>query len=132
VRVGRGLRVVFYISFSILYISGALDFLFQPQSPEQSLALKIHGVAGLWFLVLFGHFFRSHIWPSLNFRRHRKTGITLWITMTILCLTVPLLYYLGTDISRDATVALHTYLGFAVLIPLIIHIRLAIRDRRSK
>lgn len=129
-RVDRALKWTFYISFTLLYLSGALEYAVAiavgSPSPTQSLLLRVHGVVGLWFLYLFGHFFKAHIWPSLRQIRHRKTGITVWVILSILCLSVPFLYYLSNDWQRELTIFIHTYLGLIVLIPLVAHIYLAI------
>jgi len=133
VRVDPRLKWIFYLSFSLLYVSGAADFalqlIYDGPSPAQSLALRIHGIVGLWFLYLFGHFFKAHIWPSLRQMRQRKSGYTLWISLIILSVSVPFLYYLGSDAWRDAVVGLHTYLGLFVIVPLLVHIGLAISKR---
>lgn len=135
-KVQRLLKIVFYLSFSILYLSGVADFvlgkiLTSPMGspPEQALALRVHGIAGLWFLFLFGHFFKAHILPSLRGVRHRRTGILLWLALGLLSVSVPLLYYLSNETLRDATVFVHTYLGIAVLAFLLMHIGLAIFRR---
>jgi hypothetical protein len=136
VKVDPFLKWIFYLSFSLLYISGAADFAFQwingSPSPAQSFVLRVHGIVGLWFLYLFGHFFKAHIWPSLRQLRHRRSGLTLWFSLIVLSLSVPALYYVGNDQWRAAIVGLHTYLGLFVLLPLLAHIALAIYRRGSK
>jgi hypothetical protein len=126
-KVDPGLKWIFYLTFSVLYISGVFQFAL---GPTQSLALRVHGIVGLWFLYFLGHFFKAHIQPSLRQLRHRKTGITLWASFLILSVSVPFLYYLGNDFWRNFTVALHTYVGFVVVVPLGVHIFLAIRERQ--
>ena len=128
-KVDPPLKWIFYTSFSILYISGVAEYFIAGPSSAQSLALRIHGIIGLWFLYLFGHFFKAHIWPSLRFSRHRKTGLILWGGLIALSLTVPLLYYLSNEQVRNWTVAFHTYLGILVIVPLLGHIFLAIFRR---
>jgi hypothetical protein len=133
VRVDPRLKWIFYLSFAILYFSGLADFLFGLfgafPSPGQSLALRVHGIVGLWFLYLFGHFFKAHIWPSLRQVHHRKTGLALWFALIVLAVTVPLLYYVGSDQWRTAVVNLHTYLGLLVIVPLVAHVSLSIYRR---
>lgn len=135
-RVDRRLKIVFYISFSLLYASGALEYFLrffgiaESGSPTQAMVLRWHGIIGLWFLYFFGHFFKAHIWPSLRQIRHRKTGISLWIMLIVLSVSVPFLYYLSDEKLRDLTVWIHTYLGLFIVIPLVTHVVLAMRDRR--
>lgn len=135
-RVDRRLKIIFYLSFSLLYVSGALEYglrvfgVADVGSPTQAMILRWHGIIGLWFLYFFGHFFKAHIWPSLRQIRHRKTGISLWIMLGVLSVSVPFLYYLSDERLRAATVWIHTYLGLIVVIPIVLHVVLAIRDRR--
>jgi len=137
VRVDRRLKIIFYISFSLLYVSGALEYFLrlfgvtEVGSPTQAMILRCHGIIGLWFLYFFGHFFKAHIWPSLRQIRHRKTGILLWAMLIVLSISVPFLYYLSDENLRDKTVWIHTYLGLFVVIPLVVHVVLAIRDRQN-
>jgi hypothetical protein len=134
--VPRTLRLTFYLVFTALYVSGAAEYVMSLLSDERfgptpatALVLRIHGLVGLGFLYLFGHFFSAHIWPSLRFQRHRRSGVSLWIGLGILCVTVPFLYYLANESLRVAFSALHTYLGLAILFPLILHITLSLRSR---
>lgn len=135
-RVDRRLKWIFYISFSLLYVSGALEYglrffhIVEDGSPTEAMILHWHGIVGLWFLYLFGHFFKAHIWPSLRQNRHRKSGISLWAALIALSVSVPFLYYLSNEKLRNWTVLFHTYLGLLVVAPLLVHIVLAIRDRK--
>src|ERR1700761_3431171 len=100
-RVDLRLKWLFYLSFSTLYLSGALEWALRffgitdAGSPAQAFVLRVHGVIGIWFLYFFGHFFKAHIWPSLRQIRHRKTGYFLWGSFVALSISVPCLYYLS-------------------------------------
>ena len=138
-RVNWPLKLIFYISFTLLYVTGVLHYVlgfsrweFPWPTPMQTTILHAHGVVGIWFLFFFGHFFRSHILPSLGQWRHRRTGITLFVTLGFLSLSVPFLYYMGDEKLRYGMAAIHTWIGIAVIVPLIIHIALALYDRKRR
>jgi hypothetical protein len=127
------LKRVFYVTFSVLYLSGLVEYVLKwlsnDPTPAKSLVLHIHGIVGLGFLYLFGHFYNAHIRPSLRQMRHRKSGISVWILLSILSISVPFLYYLSDEQWRNWTVVIHTYLGLIVAVPLATHIYLAICRR---
>jgi hypothetical protein len=91
-------------------------------NPLQTPTLHFHGVLGLLFLFVFGILFSSHIQPGLRQTRRKPTGVSLFLILTLLSITVPLLYYLGEDHWRKLTADFHTLLGLALVPMIIMHL----------
>lgn len=118
------------ITFASLYGTGFLYWWFvsrQPQGPEAEpvawgpLFLHSHAIIGLWTLILFGYLYRSHIQPGLKVRRRRLSGITTLSACATLIVTVPGLFYLVNEEQKAFVAAVHTYLGLAFILPVLLH-----------
>ena len=134
-------RFWFYSSFRILFLSGLLwvfvhyfksyhNEIGQTTHPAESWALKIHGGAAMFTLVLLGTLIPLHMKKGWKAKINRKTGVILIGTNLILILTGYGLYYVGRDDIRNMTSWIHTVLG--IFLPLIIfwHIREGRRLRK--
>ncbi len=131
-RMTREFKIIFLTTCMGLYISGGAYFYFEHfirvatefgegQSPHQALILHLHGIIGLLFLGLFGYLYGTHVKPGLRGRARRVSGYAILTAVSILCLTVPGLYYLGDERLRSIFSNVHTYLGLAVFLPFIWH-----------
>ena len=120
------------ITFAALYLSGLVVWVLQTwfmadhgfglEKPAQTVwFLRGHSIVGLWFLIVFGYLFRSHIQPALRSRASRPSGYFLLALFAILILTVPGLFYLVNEGLRNSTAAVHTYCGVFILLPFVFH-----------
>ena len=89
--------------------------------PSRIWVLRAHAVIGLWFLMVFGAVFQSHILKGLRAKRKLLSGFCLLVPIGILIATVPLLYYVIDDELKNKVAWVHTYLGFAVTVPFFYH-----------
>jgi len=129
-KMRRSLKLTFYYSFALLYISGfadtLLDTFFHHEGglgiPLQFWSLRLHSVSSLWFLILFGVIFEDHIRKGLSQIRRKKSGVLFLFSFVILFVTVPLLFYLSNEKARLAVAAFHTYFGLLLVVPLFFHV----------
>lgn len=92
-------------------------------SPWRTPLLRAHAVVGLAFLPLFGYLWAAHVEPGLRRRKRRRSGLGLLASFLVLFATVPLLYYASGETARAWTVGAHSWLGAALLAPLLLHLR---------
>lgn len=123
-------RRLFYLSFGILWGSGALWLLVQWfKDPElgaartllQTFAMKIHGAAMLIFLAMLGTLF-SHVRRGWILRANRLSGCFNIGLNSFLTLTGWLLYYTADDSARQWASLVHWSIGLAALPLLSAHI----------
>ncbi|HVV71569.1 MAG TPA: hypothetical protein VHI52_08735 [Verrucomicrobiae bacterium] len=140
-RFSRRFKAVFFISAVLLYFSGVGYVIFDTfvhvkgefgnePHPLQIHFLHLHGIAGLVFLFVFGHLFASHIRPGLRGHRRKVTGLSIFIPLAVLALTVPGLYYFGNEHLKNMVAAVHTYLGLVTVIPFGLHLWLRQSPRK--
>jgi hypothetical protein len=133
-KIRKSFKYFLYLSLLTLYATGVfvwilntwfkLDRGLGPEpSPYALTSLHIHSVIGLWFLILFGYLFHSHILPSLRRKQKLKSGWAILSVCIILILTVPGLFYF-TDGSLKSTASLiHIDIGLASLFVFAFHLR---------
>jgi FtsH-binding integral membrane protein len=90
-------------------------------SPARLWWLQSHSVISLWFLILFGYLFHSHVEPSWRRGQKLKSGAALTGTFILLIVTVPGLFYLTNETLKSSVVWIHTYVGLSVLAVFLIH-----------
>jgi hypothetical protein len=93
--------------------------------------LKLHGAAGMAFLVALGILIPTHLKRAWQARRNRKNGAFLVAVMALLVATGYGLYYFGEDRWRATASWIHLALGFATPALLGLHIWQGRRDERS-
>ncbi len=141
-KISRRFKTVLYTSLAALYFPGAVTWVLQtwfkidrgfgPEPIWQEMwALRMHSIAGLWFLMVFGYLVNSHVIPAWHNGLKLKSGVTLFITIAILIGTVPCLFYLTADSSRTAVAYIHTYIGLLSLLPFVLHLLLKASKRSS-
>ncbi len=84
--------------------------------------LRSHSMISLWFLIIFGYLYRSHIQPGLNSSRKKISGLTFLIGIAIVIITVPGIFYITNDSVKNKVSWLHTYMGLALLGFFFIHL----------
>lgn len=131
-------KKIFFLSLGLLFFSGVGEFVlnhfYQQESnlgpvPHtwQIPSLHLHSMAGLWFLTIMGYLFAKHIQPGLQGERRKVSGFVLWMVLSFLILTVPILFYAVDEDWKSWTVLLHTYVGLLLPIPLAQHIYSRVR-----
>jgi len=129
VRLGPLHRRLFYVSFGILWGSGALWVLIQWfKDPElgaartllQTFAMKIHGAAMLIFLAMLGTLF-THVRRGWILRANRLSGCFNIAINVLLAVTGWLLYYIPDDSTREWASFVHWSIGLAALPLLSVH-----------
>ncbi len=132
-RLRPRLRAMFYAVFAVLFASGAGWWVahtwLQPAADSASAPsvvepwlLKVHGAAAMAALLVLGTLYPTHISRSWRTGRNRGWGIGLVVACLVLIVTGYLLYYVGSETIRDATVSIHLWLGVALPIVLLVHI----------
>ena len=125
-------KLTLLLSLSALYITGLLTWVLshwffertnfgEEPSALRAFWLQMHGLAGLWFLVLFGFIFHSHLMPAWRRGRKRLTGSLLTAVLAFLSLTVPVLYYIANESIKNSTAIVHTYVGLAAVLVFLLH-----------
>jgi hypothetical protein len=131
-RFSKRFKVILYTTLLILYGTGVAVWVLNswftvdqglgPEPLKQVIwILRSHSTFGLWFLILFGYLFNSHVRRGWRADRKIKSGIFLISPIIFLIVTVPLLFYLTDESLKERVVWIHTYLGLVMPAPFIIH-----------
>jgi hypothetical protein len=123
-KFSRELKVFSYLFFLTLYVTGVvLAFYSNPleRPPQFSIYLKIHGVVGTFFLVVFGYLLSFHVEPGLRGKHRIRSGKLNLILMGVLIGSIPGLYYINSESWRESFAFVHTYVGILILVPLVVH-----------
>ena len=126
------LKNTVYITLFCIFISGMiffyLDHFVRSQSefgdtqvPAQIWVLRIHSVASLWFLFLFGYLFSNHVIPSIKIGKRLYTGFLILALLAILSLSVPALFYITNENIKQSVASIHSYIGFGLVGLFFIH-----------
>ena len=135
-KLGRGFKLLLLWTCGVLYATGLAAWLlasrfqvdrgYGPEpSPMRPFFLHSHSIAGLLFLVLFGYLWKDHVEPGLRKFKKRRSGLTLLAALVSVLATVPPLFYATGQTARAWTVAIHVWLGAALLAPFLFHSRSA-------
>lgn len=138
-KLGRRTRVVFYLGFGALFVSGAvwlgLHTFLQPDTgfgpaphPAEPWLLRLHGAAAMFVLVILGLMIPLHVHRGWRAGRNRRTGGTMVAVCGALIVTGYALYYASGDDVRRIAAWTHNALGLGFPLFLIWHIR---RGRRA-
>lgn len=142
-RLGPQHRLWLTISFSLLFLSGALWLVFhyffsvktdfgEGPHPLQQWWLKLHGLTAMAALVIFGSLLLGHIRRAWQHHQNRISGSSMVALMMWLTLTGYALYYFGGEESRPIISAAHCIIGIAALPLLVLHIASGRRSRNKK
>jgi hypothetical protein len=131
-KIKRRLKLILPSTLTLMYLTGVLTWVlghwfqtdhgFGPESsPFKIWWLQIHSIISLWFLVLFGFLFHSHVIPAWKRRKRRLSGGLLTGTLIFLALTVPGLFYLTNESLKSSVALVHTYVGLVLLFIFLFH-----------
>jgi len=129
-----------YAALAVLFGSGMLWLVFHyfmlrqgefgaEPHPLEAWWLRLHGAAAFVVLWFAGLLWGTHARPALLQPRWRVSGILILVVLAVLALSGYLLYYASDDTLRDGVRLVHWLAGFALLVPLLVHV---IGIRRSK
>lgn len=102
-----------------VYLSRYAEFDLRPSY----LAIQIHGLFGVVFLVLFGFILESHVLKRIRKPRHRQSGVLVLGVLVVVILSGYLLYYLGAPLGREISSSVHSIGGVGLVVALFWHIR---------
>jgi len=133
IRQPRWLTWSIYIVTACLLLSGItwliLHFWFQQHgefgdtiNPLEPWALRVHGLAMLLGLFLYGSLLRTHMTRAWHVRRNRVTGVIVSSIIGILTLTGYLLYYSADESVRPFISVAHWAIGLCIAVMLPFHI----------
>lgn len=98
--------------------------------PLQIWWLKLHGLAAMGSLIIFGSLMPGHIRKAWQHRNNRGSGGTMVATMIALTLTGYALYYVGGEELRPLISLTHWIWGLAMAPLIVLHILLGKRTRK--
>jgi hypothetical protein len=132
-------RYFLYIVLALLFLTGVAwaYWNYLTASPgdfeisAKAWAMKIHGAAAMAILVLIGMLLSGHVRFAWRARRNRANGSIFLSAFAVLTITGYGLYYAGGERLRAWTSWVHTAVGLALPILLLVHIVLGRRTRPS-
>ena len=129
IQLSRRLRITFYTVFGALFLTGAGWWAFalgasrrEEPSVFQPWLLKGHGAAAMLTLFVLGVLYPLHVARGWRARRNRLTGAGLVAVSILLILSGYLLYYSGGETTRTLASRIHTWVGLALPLLVVIHI----------
>ncbi len=142
-KISRPFKLILYATLIVLYAAGALNWALHMWFPvdhgfgpeptvTEIFSLRVHGLVGMWFLIVFGYLFHSHVFPALQGGRKLKTGYTLLLFVAVLSITTPGLFYLSVDSYRAIAAWIHTYAGLIAAVPFFVHLLLKTEPLRRR
>lgn len=134
IRLGRRHRGVVFYSLAVLWSSGALWLLFHyflavqgPFGPEphplQPWWLRLHGLAVMVTLTVFGSLLVQHAPRAWQVRKNRRLGAALTGVFLWLATTGYALYYFSSDANAAWLPLAHWIPGLALPGVVLMHIR---------
>ena len=131
-QLSQSRRLTVYAIAGGVWLTGALWVLFhyfftsegpfgRTPHPLESWSLAAHGALAFASLWLFGLLWAIHIPAGWRTSRRRWTGGIIFGFVAWFVLTGFLLYYIGDDDWRGATILAHWISGLAAPIPFLLH-----------
>lgn len=142
-RLSRNHRRFAYATIAGVWLSGVLWLVyhyglqregsFGPEAhPLEAWWLRLHGLAAFATLFAFGLLWGVHIRAGLAFARRRLSGLLLLVLLVALSLSGYLLYYASDETLRDVVRVVHWVLGLVLLLPFVVHVVRARRQRDTR
>ena len=138
-------RITYLIVFLLLFFSGIIWLFLHyfcnyygefglETHPMESKVLALHGIVAIFSTFLFGYIWGTHARQRLKMKskKNKKSGIAISVTLTILCITAGILYYIGNDKIRQITSIAHWVMGIALFFIIILHIFTKISKKKKK
>jgi membrane-bound ClpP family serine protease len=143
VTIPRLVKRLLYVTLAVSWLTGVAFFIFNQwivvdgefgptKHPLQFWWLTFHGLAAFVFMMLFGAIAINHSLSSWGISRQRRSGLILFVALSLLIVTAYLLYYLANPMLRNIIAYVHLITG--VLLPglMLQHLAAAIKHRRQQ
>ncbi len=96
------------------YLPGALNMDEHASMAEAVIAMKAHGAAAMFALVLIGTVLPRHVNQGLKNPRNKRSGIGMLSVFALLAVTGYFLYYAGSETFRSMNSWAHLAAGLAL------------------
>lgn len=124
------LRWLIYILTAILGLTGIIWLISHYTSPHnddipqpiQAWMMKLHGLAVMPALFVYGSLLRSHMIKAWNGKMNRNTGLISVSILALLTISGYMLYYIADEKLRSYTSLAHWIIGLCLLLALPLHI----------
>jgi hypothetical protein len=133
-RLDQRFRWALYAVIGALFLTGAAwlvaDRMKEGGDAWQDTAaylLMIHGGVAMLMLMLFGALVPLHVGRSWRARKNRVTGTAMVTFNAVLIVTSFGLYYAGSEVLRPWMSGVHTGVGLALPVLIMVHIVLGRR-----
>lgn len=141
VRLGKRHEASVLVCVAALVITGLLWLLFhffvvvqgefgEQHHPLEAWWLRLHGLAGMGALLLFGSLMPLHIRNAWQHGANRWSGGTLVVLMSVLTVSAYALYYAGGEQTRPWISTFHWVAGCVLGLSLPVHVLQRRRNRR--
>jgi hypothetical protein len=142
VKISSQFKLVLFATCFLVYFSGLGTWILgrwfqvdQGMGPEPLSAhltlLHSHSVVSLWFLMVFGYLFHSHVLKGWKAKLKLQSGLVLLSPMVFLIVTVPFLFYLSDEAWKNRVAVMHTYVGLLLIVPFFVHLATKVGHRRT-
>lgn len=133
-----------YVATAVLFATGALwlalHYLIPPPAgefgqtthPLEPWMLRVHGLAVMVALFLYGSLLRAHIIKAWTRRRNRVSGACLVAVLGLLTISGYLLYYSGEEGLRAVLSVIHWGVGLTLAGVLPLHVYFGHRTRAKQ
>jgi hypothetical protein len=130
-KVNPRIKRILRFSFSALYLSGATYFIFHKflrvhgefgDSPSliERFVGPIHFIFAVTFIFVFGMVWNYHIEPAIRIHRHRFSGWSFVVLLSLLASTATVILY-GNETWIGRAEFIHPYIGLLLLPNLFLH-----------
>ena len=82
--------------------------------PAEHWILRVHGLAMLVGLFVYGSLLRAHMINAWKLRRNRNTGLLVASVLALLTVTGYMLYYVGGETTRPIISIVHWVIGLVI------------------
>ncbi|MCF7688094.1 MAG: hypothetical protein K9M98_05360 [Cephaloticoccus sp.] len=139
-QLGPRLKFWTYGTLGLLFLSGVFWWTLQrwgmiesefglAAHPLAPWVLRLHGLAAMVFLVVLGILLPLHVSRSWRVAKNRFSGAGMLLFLFILGISGWLLYYAGGETFRTIVAMIHTWIGVALPLVIVVHILLGRRSR---
>lgn len=139
-KLGRSLYKTLLASSAALWATGAAWLLFHyfgrsegefgiVTHPLESVMLQLHGFVLIPALMSLGGIVFGHVEKGWNYRKNKKSGITMLAAFALLIGTGYILYYTGSDALRAASSLAHWITGLVAPAVLVKHALIKAKPR---
>ena len=126
-------RLLIVVTSILLFLSGLCWLIIHyilavgdPFSPWQLFiapwSMKLHGALSMIFLIAFGSLIEGHILQGIKSKKHIRSGLSMLGSSALLILTGYGLYYFSGETARQSTSIIHSIIGIAFGVIMLIHI----------